>query len=136
MVAEQGPFSQTAGWPALRPELSRSAPTVAANFYPDYRQMLVRSRMLSIVRSADPVTAEDGERPRVRLNPSVLAKVSRRGDRVHRGRRPSLAPRQRSYTAARAVGGARTQAVNDAIRGGGGWAQLLEGYAKTVANRR
>jgi uncharacterized protein YndB with AHSA1/START domain len=26
--------------------------------------------------------------------------------------------------------------VNDAIRGGGGWAQLLEGYAKAVANRR
>jgi uncharacterized protein YndB with AHSA1/START domain len=28
------------------------------------------------------------------------------------------------------------QAINDAIRGGGGWTQLLEGYAKTVANHR
>jgi len=27
------------------------------------------------------------------------------------------------------------QAVNDAIRGGGGWTLLLEGYAKTVTNR-
>jgi uncharacterized protein YndB with AHSA1/START domain len=28
------------------------------------------------------------------------------------------------------------QAVNDAIRGGGGWTLLLEGYAKTIANQR
>ena len=32
----------------------------------------------------------------------------------------------------RLVGG---QAINDAINGGGGWAQLLDGFAKAVANR-
>jgi hypothetical protein len=40
MVAERGPFSQAAGRLALRPELSRIAPTVAVDFYSDYGQML------------------------------------------------------------------------------------------------
>ena len=52
---------------------------------------------------------------------------------VHRGRARARPPsRSSTATSTGSIGG---QAIHDAIRGGGGWALLLDGFAKTVADQ-